>query len=79
VADQERITFFEGYLGAIQEAIQNGVNLQGYFIWSLMDNFEWASGYSKKFGITYIEEGTLNRIPKESAKWYGEVIRQNGL
>ena len=79
VADQERITFFEGYLGAIHEAIQNGVNLQGYFIWSLMDNFEWASGYSKKFGITYIEEGTLNRIPKESAKWYAEVIRQNGL
>lgn len=79
VVDQERITFFEGYLGAIHEAIQNGVSLQGYFIWSLMDNFEWASGYSKKFGITYIEEGTLNRIPKESAKWYGEVIRQNGL
>ena len=55
------------------------MNLQGYFIWSLLDNFEWASGYSKKFGITYVEEETLRRIPKDSANWYGEVISRNGL
>ena len=79
VADLERIAFFEGYLGAIHEAISSGVNLQGYFIWSLLDNFEWASGYSKKFGITYVEEETLRRIPKDSANWYGEVISRNGL
>ncbi len=79
VNDTERLAFFEGYLSAIHEAIANGVNMKGYFIWSLMDNFEWASGYSKKFGITYIEDGTLNRIPKSSALWYRDVIGKNGF
>lgn len=79
VKDEERIAFFEGYLGAIQEAIASGVQVEGYFIWSLLDNFEWASGYSKKFGITYVEEGTLRRVPKESAKWYAGVVKRNGL
>ncbi len=79
VNDRDRIAFFEGYLAAIHEAIGNGVNMKGYFIWSLLDNFEWASGYSKKFGITHVEEGSLNRIPKASALWYREVIRRNGL
>ena len=79
VNDAERVAFFDGYLTSIHEAIQNGVNMQGYFIWSLMDNFEWASGYSKKFGITYIEDESLNRIPKASALWYSDVIKNNGL
>lgn len=79
VQDTDRITFFEGYLSAIHEAIRQGVDMRGYFIWSLLDNFEWASGYSKKFGITQIEDGTLRRIPKASALWYAEVIRRNGL
>ena len=79
VNDADRLAFFEGYLSAIREAIDNGVNMKGYFIWSLMDNFEWASGYSKKFGITYIEDETLNRIPKASALWYKEVIEKNGF
>ncbi len=79
VLDPDRIAFFEGYLSAVHGAIQNGVNVGGYFIWSLMDNFEWASGYDKKFGITYIEENTLKRIAKASALWYAEVIRRNGL
>lgn len=79
VDDTERIAFFEAYLQAVQEAVSNGVKVQGYFIWSLLDNFEWASGYSKKFGITYVEEGTLQRIPKESAKWYAKVVARNGL
>ena len=79
VDDQGRIAFFEGYLAAIHEAIGNGVDMKGYFIWSLLDNFEWASGYSKKFGIAHVEEGSLNRIPKASALWYREVIRRNGL
>mgnify|MGYP001354392849 FL=1 len=77
--DTERIAFFDGYLSAVHEAIGNGVDVQGYFIWSLLDNFEWASGYSKKFGITHIEEGTLKRVPKASAWWYAEVVRRNGL
>lgn len=79
VDDQDRIAFFEGYLAAIQEAIEKGIEMKGYFIWSLFDNFEWASGYSKKFGIIHVEEGSLNRIPKASALWYKEVIKRNGL
>ena len=79
VHDEERLAFFQGYLSAIHEAIEQGVNLKGYFIWSLMDNFEWASGYSKKFGITYINEKTLKRIPKNSALWYKNVIANNAL
>ncbi|MES2796953.1 MAG: family 1 glycosylhydrolase [Bacteroidota bacterium] len=73
------IEFFESYLSAAYGAIGNGVNMGGYFFWSLLDNFEWASGYDKKFGITYIEEETLNRIPKASAMWYKNVIENNGL
>ena len=77
--DAERVEFFEGYLSAIHEAIESGVNVEGYFIWSFLDNFEWASGYSKKFGITYIEENTLNRIPKASALWFSDVVKHNGF
>jgi beta-glucosidase len=76
VDDRDRIEFFRGYLSAIQEAIELGVNVKGYFIWSLMDNFEWALGYDKRFGITYIDE-QLNRIMKKSAVWYGRVIESN--
>lgn len=78
VIDQGRIDYYQGYLKACHEAIQNGVNLQGYFSWSFMDNFEWASGYSKRFGLHYVDFETLNRIPKSSAKWYANVINQNG-
>lgn len=78
VEDTDRISFFQGYLAAIHEAIENGVDMRGYFIWSLLDNFEWASGYSKKFGITHVEEGTLKRYPKASALWYAGVIQKNG-
>ena len=77
VDDSSRVAFFKGYINAIGEAIDAGVNVKGYFIWSLMDNFEWASGYSKKFGIHYIDKKTLNRTPKSSALWYAEVIRNN--
>ncbi|MEO7485997.1 MAG: family 1 glycosylhydrolase, partial [Ferruginibacter sp.] len=79
VNDIERIDFFKGYISAIGEAIDAGVQVKGYFIWSLLDNFEWASGYSKKFGIHYVEEGSLNRIPKTSAMWYKNVIANNAV
>jgi beta-galactosidase len=79
VDDQDRKEFFKGYLSAVHGAMMNGVNMGGYFIWSLMDNFEWASGYDKKFGITYIEEGTLKRVPKNSALWYAEMIKNDGF
>lgn len=77
--DPERIAFYKGYLEACHEAIQNGVNLKGYFAWSLMDNFEWALGYSKRFGMVHVDYQTLKRTPKSSAKWYSQVIQDNGL
>lgn len=79
VDDVERIAFFKGYISAIGEAIETGVNVKGYFIWSLLDNFEWASGYAKKFGIHYVEKDSLNRIPKSSALWYANVIAHNAV
>ncbi len=79
VDDQYRIDFLDGYLSACHEAIQKGVNLRGYFLWSLLDNFEWALGRTRRFGLHYTDWDTLERIPKKSAAWYAEVVRTNGL
>ncbi|MEO1260959.1 MAG: GH1 family beta-glucosidase [Bacteroidota bacterium] len=79
VDDPMRIAFINGYLTACHQAIKNGVNLKGYFVWSLMDNFEWASGYSRRFGIHYVDYETLERTPKASAMWFSEVIKNNGF
>ncbi|BCB87955.1 beta-glucosidase [Phytohabitans suffuscus] len=79
VDDPERVAFFDAHLRACSDAIEAGVPLRGYFAWSLMDNFEWAWGYSKRFGMVYVDYDTQVRIPKTSARWYAEVIRQNGL
>ena len=79
VNDAERIDFFTAYLEAVHRAILSGVNVTGYFAWSLMDNFEWASGYDKRFGLHFVDFQTLERIPKASAKWFTEVIRDNGF
>jgi beta-glucosidase len=79
VKDEERIAFLEAHLRAAHEALERGVDLKGYFVWSLLDNFEWAEGYSKRFGLIYVDYGTQRRIPKVSARWYSEVIRDNGL
>lgn len=80
VQDDERIAFFDGYLGACHQAIEDdGVALQGYFAWSLLDNFEWALGYTRRFGLHYVDYETLERLPKASARWYADVIQRNGL
>ena len=79
VNDPERVTFYKGYLLACQEAIQEGVQLKGYFAWSFMDNFEWASGYDKRFGLHYVDFETLERTPKQSAFWLGEVMKNNAI
>ena len=79
VHDQGRLDYLDGYLGECHQAIQNGVNLSGYFVWSLLDNFEWASGYDKRFGIHYVDFETLERVPKASAKWFAKVIEDNGF
>jgi beta-glucosidase len=79
VNDPERIDFLQAYLGACSRAIDEGVPLHGYFVWSLLDNFEWAHGYSKRFGIVYVEYNTLERVPKGSAFWYSDLIKKQTL
>jgi len=61
------------------QAATGGVDVRGYFVWSLLDNFEWALGYAKRFGIVYVDFKTQARIPKDSAHWYAQVIKQNGV
>jgi beta-glucosidase len=75
VHDIRRIDYIKTHLTKIAEANAQGANIQGYFLWSLLDNFEWACGYSKRFGIVYVDFKTLARYAKDSASWYGEVIR----
>ncbi len=79
VDDEERIAFLDAHFRAAHAAIEQGVDLRGYMVWSLLDNFEWAEGYSKRFGIVFVDYGTQRRIPKMSARWYTEVIERNGL
>ena len=79
VNDLKRQEYFEGYLSHCHRAIEEGVDVRGYFVWSLMDNFEWASGYQMRFGIVYVEPETLERIPKASALWYKRVIEKGGF
>jgi len=79
VNDPHRIEFFQGYLSECHKAIDEGSNLTGYFIWSFLDNFEWALGYEKRFGITHVDFETMKRTPKASAKWFQEVIAKNAL
>ena len=79
VNDQERLDFYKGYLEACNEAIANGVQLKGYFAWSFMDNFEWASVYEKRFGLHYVDFETLERTPKKSALWLTEAIKNNSV
>jgi beta-glucosidase/6-phospho-beta-glucosidase/beta-galactosidase len=79
VPDRARIRFLDGHLRAAHRAIQGGVDLRGYFVWSLLDNFEWAEGYSKRFGIVYVDFPTQRRLPKDSARWYRETIARGGL
>jgi beta-glucosidase len=79
VNDTARIDFLRAYLAQAHRAIADGVNLKGYFAWSLLDNFEWQEGYEPRFGLVHVDFDTLKRTPKASAHWYGEVIRANGL
>lgn len=74
VHDAKRTAYVQGHLEAAQRFIEQGGNLKGYYLWSLMDNFEWAHGYSKRFGIIYVDFETQQRILKDSAKWYRDLI-----
>jgi beta-glucosidase len=74
VEDPDRIAYLRDHLAAGAEAVAAGVPLQGYFAWSLMDNFEWAWGYSRRFGIVYVDYRTQQRIPKASARWFATLL-----
>jgi beta-glucosidase len=79
VHDPERVKFLHAHLAAAARAAEAGANLAGYFVWSLLDNFEWAYGYQKRFGIVFVDFGTQQRIPKSSARFYSEVARSSSV
>ncbi|MFW9952360.1 MAG: GH1 family beta-glucosidase [Candidatus Thorarchaeota archaeon] len=79
VQDEDRISYLSRYLSAAHDAITDGVKVRSYFLWSLLDNFEWIYGYSKKFGIIKVDLETQQRIWKKSAFWYKDVIKSNGF
>jgi len=79
VVDHDRIAFLDGHLRASLAAIREGVDLRGYFYWSLLDNLEWAEGYAKRFGLVHVDFQSQRRTPKESARWYADVIGRHGL
>ena len=79
INDIERQRFFELHFQAAREAIAKGVNLKGYFVWSFLDNFEWQMGYSKRYGVVYVDYRTQERIVKRSGRWYQGVIERNAL
>ena len=78
VDDPERIAYLRSHLAAAHDALRAGVDLRGYFVWSLLDNFEWAEGYAKRFGIVHVDYPTQRRTLKESAHWYRRVIAAGG-
>mmetsp|Transcript_24727 Transcript_24727/g.34019 ORF Transcript_24727/g.34019 Transcript_24727/m.34019 type:complete len:597 (+) Transcript_24727:44-1834(+) len=78
-SDTRRLDYLYSYLSEVHHAIQNGVDLRGYYYWSLLDNFEWACGYKKRFGLFYVDYETQERTPKASSYLYREVVKQNGL
>ena len=79
VDDPSRVAYFQGHLEQVQRAIEAGIPVKGYFAWSLMDNFEWGFGYSKRFGIVHVDYETQKRTLKSSAKWYSETVKRNAL
>lgn len=79
IADVERVAYLDAHFRAAHAAIEQGADVRGYFVWSFLDDFEWALGYSWRFGIVYMDYRTQTRIPKQSARWYREVIGRNGL
>jgi beta-glucosidase len=79
IYDTDRTMYLRNYLTQLQRAVAEGVPIKGYFLWSLLDNYEWDDGYEKRFGITYVDFKTQKRTPKLSSRFYREVIRRNSL
>jgi beta-glucosidase len=76
VADDERTDYLAAHVRAVAAAVRRGVDVRGYFAWSLLDNFEWSYGYDKRFGIVRVDYRTQRRTPKRSALWYRDTIRR---
>jgi len=74
VHDAERTSYLREHISSVANALANGVPMKGYFAWSLMDNFEWSEGYSKRFGIVYVDYPTQQRIVKDSGRWYSSFL-----
>ncbi len=79
VHDQQRIEFLDGYVRAMWEAMSQGVEIRGYFVWSFLDNFEWASGYRPTFGLVKVDFKSQRRIPKDSFYWYRDLIQRKSI
>jgi beta-glucosidase len=79
VHDADRVDYVHRHLAAVHAAIEAGADVRGYYLWSFLDNFEWAWGYSKRFGIVYVDYESLARIPKDSARWFADTISQNSI
>lgn len=79
VNDWDRIRFLQAHIRALHEAIQASANVHGYFVWSILDNFEWERGYTQRFGLVRVNFETLKRTPKQSAYWFRDVIKNNGI
>jgi beta-glucosidase len=79
IHDADRIAYLRGYLGAVLDAVAKGVPVRGYFVWSLIDNFEWSFGYEKRFGLAYVDYETLERRPKDSFRFYAALAQGEGL
>ena len=78
VHDPNRIDYMQRYLRELKRAAEEGIRVDAYFAWSLMDNFEWSKGYFERFGMVYVDYETQQRIKKDSAFWYQSVIESNG-
>lgn len=76
MADAERKSYLQRHLTALLDAMKQGVPVEGYFAWSLLDNFEWAEGYLRRFGLAYVDYPTQARILKDSGRWYSNFLRE---
>jgi len=79
VRDERRMRYLKQHLIQVWRAIEAGIPVSGYFVWSLLDNFEWALGYAPRFGLVYVDYKTQQRIVKDSGRWFAQVIRANAL
>lgn len=78
VHDPNRIDFLEKYIAQVQRAVEEGIDIRGYFLWTFLDNFEWANGYNERFGLVHVDYRTQKRTVKDSAYWYRQVMETNG-